>query len=112
MECHSKAKGLKEPKAKVETFTSLDRAGKNIIDQNGPRHSAVLDLVAASDGTTFNHTVYHITMSAHSQIKLKMQCPKVQILRDYETGEIGGCTRDGRGGGRICQGTFWIILPL
>jgi hypothetical protein len=69
MECRKKAKASKDPNAKVETFTSIDRSGKNIIDQNGTRHSAVIYLVVASDGTEGKY----IDMSAQSQMKLKMQ---------------------------------------
>jgi hypothetical protein len=47
--------------------------GNNIIDENGTRHSAVIELVATSDDTKGNHTVCHIAMSAHSHMKLKMQ---------------------------------------
>jgi hypothetical protein len=43
----------------------------------------VIELVATSDGTAGKHTVLHIDMSAHSQMKLKMQCQELKS-KDWE----------------------------
>jgi hypothetical protein len=75
-ECRKKSKDSKETKemlAKAETFTSPNQAGKRRIDDSGTHHSMVIDMVKVEDGITCKHNVSHINMSAHSQIKMKMQ---------------------------------------
>jgi hypothetical protein len=43
----------------------------------------VIYFVSVSNDTSGKHTVFHITMSAHSQMKLKIQCQELKS-KDWE----------------------------
>jgi hypothetical protein len=80
-ECRKRVKAVNDAKTLVDTFTKMDQNGKKKCEVEGTRCGTVtqtVDLIEASDGTSGKKGVSPSALSAHSDMRLKMQMQELK----------------------------------
>jgi hypothetical protein len=78
MECRKGVKAVNGAKTLVDTFTKMDQSGKKNCESEAINRGTVVNHAEAADGTSCKKGVSPSALSAHSEMRLKIQMQELK----------------------------------